>query len=111
MASCFYKQLATNKYDKRYRNKFLEQQGHVMTHHSPYQSSDLFGQRPIPRALAGIDRSRKSLKYIRTLTFWTIFPKETEWGLGRAACVAGDFFWVSAKELPGFESARERVKR
>ena len=27
-----------------------------------------------------------------------------------AACVAGDFFWVNAKELPGFESAREQVK-
>ena len=78
--------------------------------HSPYQSCDLFGQRHIPRALAGADRSRKSLKY----GLWLSRPyslKETEWGLGRAACVAGDFFWVSAKELPGFENAREQVKR
>ena len=28
-----------------------------------------------------------------------------------AACEADDFFWVSEKELPGFEGAREQVKR
>ena len=31
--------------------------------YSPYQSCDLFGQRHIPRTLAGADRSTKSLKY------------------------------------------------
>ena len=49
--------------------------------HSPYQSCDRFGQRHRPRALAGADRSRKSLKYGLWLSRpYSLRKRSGDWG-------------------------------